>query len=140
VRFWDASAVVPLCCRQPSADAVEPIAHLDTSLVVWWGTPVECVSALARLQREGGLTHGDLSMAVAVLAALRASWMEILPTDAVRDRAERLLRTHPLRAADALQLAAALVWAGDRPTGLSIVTLDDRLRDAALRESFTVEP
>ena len=40
---------------------------------------------------------------------------EVLPAEAVREQAARLLRLHPLRAADALQLAAALVWADSPP-------------------------
>lgn len=41
-----------------------------------------------------------------------------------------------LRAADALQLAAALAAAENNPSALSIVTLDDRLAEAAEREGF----
>jgi hypothetical protein len=47
----------------------------------------------------------------------------------------RLLRVHPLRAAGALQLAAALEWAGAPPDG-ELVTFDERLREAAVREGF----
>jgi hypothetical protein len=62
------------------------------------------------------------------------------PTDDVRIHALRVLRLHPLRAADALQLAAAIVWCRARPYGAAFVCLDDRLRGAAAREGFTVEP
>ena len=72
-----------------------------------------------------------------LLEMLRDSWFEIQPGDAVREQALRLLRLHPLRAADALQLAAALEWAGSPPAG-SFVTFDDRLGEAAQREGFTL--
>ena len=140
MKFWDASAVVPLCCTQPATAEVEPLARADDALVVWWATSVEVVSALSRLHREGRLSADDLGATVAMLGTLRAAWVEVLPNDVVRERAERLLRTHSLRAADALQLAAALVWVSDRPAGEVIVTLDDRLRAAAGQEGFTVEP
>lgn len=52
--------------------------------------------------------------------------------------AARLLRVHPLCAADALQLAAARMAAEDRPETLPFVTLDDRLALAAQREGFEV--
>jgi hypothetical protein len=56
----------------------------------------------------------------------------------VRDVARRLLRVHPLRAADALQLAAAYLAAERRPSTLEIVTLDERVRLAAAKEGFIV--
>jgi len=140
VKFWDASALVPLCCAQPASAQLERMARTDGTMVVWWATPVEIVSALARLGREGALTAVDLNATIALLCTLRESWTEVLPADGVRERAERLLRAHSVRAADALQLAAALVWAADRPAGAVVVTLDDRLRSAASQEGFTVEP
>lgn len=106
-------------------------------MVVWWGSAVECASAVARLQREGQLTASDEQAARNLLELLRGSWFEIQPGDAVREQALRLLRLHPLRAADALQLAAALDWAGSPPEG-GFVTFDDRLGDAARREGFSL--
>lgn len=58
----------------------------------------------------------------------------------VRNQAIRLLGLHPLRAADALQLAAALVWADRRPRGHPFVCLDAGLREAAHAEGFSVLP
>jgi predicted nucleic acid-binding protein len=69
---------------------------------------------------------------------LAAAWHEIDPSDAIRETAIRFLRVHPLRAADALQLAAAFIGAERRPASLEIVTLDDRLATAARREGFNV--
>jgi hypothetical protein len=80
------------------------------------------------------------SAALDRLDELRAEWDEIEPTESIRRTARRLLRTHPLRAADALQLAAALNAAGDDPASLDVVTLDYRLVDAARREGFRVLP
>jgi len=56
----------------------------------------------------------------------------------VRTTAIRLLRVHPLRTADALQLGAAIVAAEDHPATLPLLTLDDRLAQAAEREGFAV--
>ena len=64
----------------------------------------------------------------------------VAPTLALRERAGRLLASHPLRAADALQLAAALVWCDERPAEEGFVCLDRRLRDSARREGFAVVP
>lgn len=140
MKFWDASALVPLCFEQGGSTSVGTLARQDPVLVVWWGTAVECVSALARLQRMDGLSPAAMHQTLAVLERLRGGWMEILPTEAVRDRAQALLQAHPLRAADALQLAAALVWASDQPADMVMVTLDERLAAAAREEGFVVEP
>jgi len=105
-------------------------------MVVWWGSAIECASAIGRLYRDGHLTDDEEAAARDLLAVLRRSWFEIQPGDAVREQALRLLRLHPLRAADALQLAAALEWAGMPATGV-LMTYDDRLRTAARREGFS---
>jgi hypothetical protein len=64
----------------------------------------------------------------------------VLPSELVRQRAERLLSIHPLRAADAFQLAAALIWVEEAPQGLKVVCLDQNLREGAFKEGFTVLP
>jgi hypothetical protein len=107
----------------------------DSELVVWWGSAIECASAIARIHRDGHLSAAAEREARALLDILRKSWFEVQPGDLVREQALRLLRVHPLRAADALQLAAGLEWAGTPPSG-HFVTFDDRLRDAAVREGF----
>ncbi len=100
------------------------------------GTPVECASALARFERDAALTPAQVVEAFGRLDALRTSWIEIEPGDEVREVARRMLRVHPLRAADALQLAAAWLGAERRPPSLPLVSLDERLRAAAAREGF----
>lgn len=107
----------------------------DRELVVWWGSSIECASAVARLHREGRLNAADEARARSLLTALRASWFEVQPGEAIREQALRILRLHPLRAADALQLAAALEWSGSPPGGM-FVSFDQRLNAAAQREGF----
>ena len=140
MRFWDSSAIIPLCLKERASEAVKGLMKDDEDIVVWWTTYIECLSALSRRQREGVLTSGDAEKARAVLSALAAVWSEIQPTEMVRLRAERLLSIHPLRAADALQLAAALVWAQETPRGLEFVCLDQNLRESSLKEGFSIQP
>lgn len=135
MRFWDSSALVPLLLRQPRTAEARRLLDQDPEVVVWWASAIECASAIARLRREGHLTAGGEQDSRGLLDALRASWFEIQPGDGVREQALRLLRLHPLRAADALQLAAALEWAGSLPND-GFVTFDDRLAEAAQREGF----
>lgn len=136
--FWDTSALVPLCCFQPQSANARQAARTYSPQVVWWGTVVEALSSLNRLTRQGNITVAESAQAFARLDYLRDRWNEIQPTEEVRDRAVRLLRIHKLRAADALQLAAALVWCGDRPQGRSLIGADGNLSEAAAAEGFTV--
>lgn len=138
MRFWDSSAIVPLIIDEPGRSALLEILESDPVMVVWWGTPVELVSAVSRRERDGGLDPAVAAAAVDRVRKLERAWHQVTSSDAVRNRAQRLLRVHPLRAADSLQLAAALGVAGDDPASISFVTLDRRLRDAAQREGLDV--
>ena len=136
MRFWDASAIVPLLFAEPEREALLGALERDAEMLVWWATPVECASAIARREREGVLELAQASAALERLRALAAAWHEVLPSDAVRNAAQRLLRVHALRAADSLQLAAAVVAAEGEAPSLEFVCLDERLSAAATREGF----
>jgi hypothetical protein len=138
MRFWDSSAIVPLLVAEPSTRALVDEFVRDPELVVWWGTEVECVSALARLEREDLIDARAMGEVLARLDGLALAWHEIQPGARARQVAVRLLRTHNLRAADAFQLAAAIAAAEDSPGSLPLVTLDGRLATAAEREGFRV--
>ena len=140
MKFWDASAVIPLCIEEPQTKIVQDIAKKDNALVVWWGSLVECYSAFARLHRDGFLGSQEEEQVWEILSSLATTWTEIEPSEDIRDIAVRLLLNHPLRAADSLQLAAAIVWADKKPKGQHFVCFDHRLREAARKESFTVLP
>ena len=66
--------------------------------------------------------------------------IEIQPSESVRGTAERLLGVHPLRAADAFQLASAIQWCQGLTAGNGLVVFDRRLREAGYAEGFTVLP
>ena len=107
-------------------------------MAVWWGAPVEYVAALSRRERDGSLTTTEVSEQLARLRALSQVWYEVQPGRRIRIMAQRLLRVHPLRAADSLQLAAALAVAEDDPSSVGFVCFDARLNRAASREGFAV--
>jgi predicted nucleic acid-binding protein len=139
LRFWDSSAIVPLIVTEASTNELLASAARDPVMCVWWATEVECTSALSRLEREGAMTEGAIATAFERLDCLAESWNEVQPTAAVRATARRLLRVHPLRGADSLQLAAAVIASEGLPASLKLVTLDERLAGAARREGFTVQ-
>jgi predicted DNA-binding transcriptional regulator YafY len=114
------------------------VLEADPEILAWWGTPVEIASAIARRERENVLTPKEVEATLAVARQLADSWHEIMPSASLRRTAERLLRVHPLRASESVQLAAALVAADHDPNTLQMVCLDERLTRAARREGFTV--
>lgn len=121
-----------------SATQLAEIWAEQFSLNVWWATRVEINSAIARLDRSRELSLAAKLNAFEYLADLQRTWNEIAPTDDVRQLALALLRNYPLRAADALQLAAALVWCRERPAGRTFICADARLCEAAALAGFTV--
>jgi uncharacterized protein len=135
--FWDASALVPLCVQEVASRQAQ--SHLRKFLpVVWWGSPMEIHSAIARLHRVGSLKDAEKRGALSRLELLSRGWREIVPGDHVRDLARRLLDTHELRAADSLQLAAALTWCHQRPANRDFICADVRLSKAATAAGFSV--
>lgn len=139
MRFWDASAVVPLLVGESMTSVCRRLYEEDPQLLVWWGTEVECTSAICRRERDGVLDAEAAVDAGCALDDMRRRWHEVQPTAEVQEQARRLLRLHPLRTADSLQLAAALAVSEFHPATLPFVTLDSRLARAARREGFTVE-
>lgn len=138
MRFWDASALVPLLVPEAFTADLEDLYLSEDGVFVWWGTVSECASAIARLERQGALATDEASQVFHQLDEMVRTWQEIPPIEAVRETARRLLRAYDLRAGDALQLAAAFVAAESRPRTLPIVCLDSRLGEAAQREGFQV--
>jgi uncharacterized protein len=139
MRFWDSSALVPLCVHETTSETLGKLLKDDPEVAVWWVTPVECASALARLERDGSLDAARAAVAFDRLDRLSASWFHVEPIDEIREIARRLLRVHTLRAADALQLAAAYIVAERRPPSIALLTLDDRVAEAGAREGFVIE-
>ncbi len=133
--FWDTSALVPLCVRQ----GITPRAitlYKTHDAVVWWATPVEIASALARLLRMEQLDSNDWNKARKLAKRLADSWSVIQPSGTVRARAIDLVDRYDLRSADSFQLAAALEWCEEAPQGRIFLTADERLREAALLSGF----
>jgi hypothetical protein len=138
MKFWDASALIPLIIGESSSSCILALARNDPLLFVWWGSCVECASAIARREREGALTTAEATRSLGRLNDISDGWNEILPTDAIRSTAQRILRVHPLRAADACQLSAAIIASEHEPRSLEFVCLDNRLCEAADKEGFPI--
>ena len=109
-------------------------------MVVWWGTWIECSVTVSRLRREEILDNDRQEETRAALDGLTAGWREVQPTNELRLLAMLVSNDHPLKAADCLQLAAALRWCEGNMDDASFVCLDSRLRQAAEDEGFDVLP
>jgi uncharacterized protein len=136
--YWDTSAIVPLCCFQNATTKARQLMRMHGKQVVWWATSTEIISALQRLMRDGHISQQESAKSYAWFTYLRNCWNEIQPSDQVRTQAEQLLRMHRLRAADALQLSAALSWCNNYPRDRVFIAADGALLDAAQIEGFTV--
>jgi hypothetical protein len=130
----ECSAVL-LATENSSGESRLPALSENGCLV---GDGVECCSALNRLEREQQLTAREKQQSLGALEKYRALWAEVAPLNLVRDTAEQLLGRHGLRAADALQLAAALVWCNAHPKGKTLIGGDGKLLDAAEKEGFAL--
>ena len=141
MRYWDASALVPVLVAEPDSEPARGWLSEDDHVVTWAWTRTEIVGAIERRGREGSLSRRQRYEALERLHAFAAGWDEVTEILAVRARAEALLARHPLRAADAAQLGAALLIQEEECTGaLTFVCLDQRLSLAAERESLRVTP
>ena len=138
MKFWDSSAIAPLLVKEADSGLREDQLRHDPVMLVWFGTPAELESAICRRVREKKMDETNAQRARDRLGVLAASWIEVQATPVVRARALRLLRVHALRAADAFQLAAALVACRDQPAGHSFLSGDARLLHAARLEGFEV--
>ncbi len=138
MRFWDTSALIPLLVAERGTSRAERWLRGDPNVVVWTLTRVELLSALARRRREEPGASRRLLAARRELLSAWERWSEVTAVEIVRRHAERVVETHPVRAADALQIGAALVAAEDKPAAIEFVTFDRHLAETAEREGFRV--
>lgn len=140
MRFWDSSAIIPLLFNEPTSESLDGFLTADAEITTWWETWAECAVTISRLKRDGALDERSEQETRAALDGLAAGWTEIEPVDDLRLLASLVSKDHPLKTADALQLAAALRWCEGETDGAPFVCLDERLRRAAEDEGFSVMP
>lgn len=140
MKFWDSSAIVPLLIDEQYSNEIKLFYSNDKDIVVWMLTPIEILSAFNRKIWDKSISEKDWRRVEALFDKLVLSWNEVVNYELVRKRAKRLIFTHNLKAADSLQLAAALVATKEQPDRLDFVTLDNNLSKAAKREGFNTLP
>lgn len=140
MRFWDASAIVPLLVRENETERCLSALRTDPEVLVWTMSEIEVMSALCRRYREGRFNESDFDGILARMNEFFSHVIEIVQVQRVKSRALRLLQVHALRAADALQLGAALIATEEEPSRLAIMSFDVWLNQAAKREGFRINP
>ena len=140
MKYWDSSALLPLIVTEAQSRAKQFIYSGDSHVFSWWATRVELLSALARRRHSGEWSDEEFQSSIRRWQRLVERFQDVAPSDRVRETAERLLVDHQLRAADSLQLAAAIVLRQNAVEPFDFVTLDTRLGQAATAEGFRVLP
>ena len=142
MNFWDASALVSVIVEQTSSFSVRTLYQqlAGEGVVVWTLTPIEFVSAVCRLTRQNDITQTQAISLISEFRGIATTFELVSQVELVKQGAERILHLYPLKAADALQLAAALVGVDHKPEGHQFVSLDRTLAEAALKEGFRVLP
>jgi uncharacterized protein len=138
MRFWDSSAIVPALIQQHSTKRVLELIAEDKNIVVSWLTYFECYSALTCLEREG-LSTDEFERSSNLLDQLKLSWITILQSDKLAREVRRVLRIHPLKCADAIQLGSALVASNTISDRIEFCCLDAQLSLAARKEGLTIK-
>jgi len=140
MKFWDSSAIIPLLINEENTEYCIKVVADDPRMLIWCLSRVEVLSALCRRVREGLIGAEEFEKVKERLASIVSRADEVTAVDRVRARALRLLEVHSLRAADACQLGAALVGSREDPERLTILSFDGRLKSAATKEGFVVNP
>jgi len=136
--FWDTSAIIPLFCNQVVSPESRRMRRRFNELTIWWGTHVEVYSGVNRLHREGIVNEIQLQASLGKWEKVYATARVVQPGDAVLGIGASLTSQYDIRAMDAFQLAAALVWCGERPRKRPFVCADKRLGEAAISAGFNV--
>ncbi len=138
MRYWDSSALVPLLIEEAGSKQARAWLREDPTILTWVWSRAEITSSVERRVREGRVTRDERRAILGRLEKLAADWDEVVDILAVRTRANALLARHPLRAADAGQLGAALLACEGEPGTLTLVCLDGRFAEAGEREGLRV--
>ncbi len=136
--FWDTSAIVPTLVFQTSSKSASALLRKHKKLVLAWITRIEIYSAICRLARQGILDNKNYTIAVDRFTRIEKNRIEVFPTETLRALSIDLLQQYELRAADAMQLASALIWCNEKPSKKTFITFDEQLALAAAQVGFVV--
>ncbi|HUP23399.1 MAG TPA: type II toxin-antitoxin system VapC family toxin [Thermoanaerobaculia bacterium] len=136
--FLDASALVKRYVEEDRSCVVREVFQVGVPVAISRQSIAEVATALCRRCRDGDLLPADRDAVLDALALDESTFHVVELTDDVTRESIQLLRRHPLRAGDAVQLASCVVLARELGTELRFVAFDDSLSRAARSEGLTV--
>jgi len=141
-HFFDSSALLKRYRDETGSQWIVELTKTSDRLVVARLAHVEVMAALIRRARQSAeLPRNVESVLTAFENDIQRDFHVVEFGELLIARALDLLRAHGLRAADAIQLAAALVSRPAPPVagGFFLVSADDELNAAAAAEGLQVE-
>lgn len=137
MRYFDTSALVKQYVEEAGSKAVLELLKTGEKVYTASLTYAETHAAFSRRTREGRLTRDTTRRLALRFDRDWDSYDIVMLSDNVLGLARQVLYRHPLRSADAIHLASALLLARtSSTTSWEFVCADGRLCDAAKAEGF----
>jgi predicted nucleic acid-binding protein len=139
--YFDSSAVVALYVAQAISPNARRTRRTASAIATSWLTCAEVLATMRLLRRRGLLTTASEQLATSRFLVDWSSFQRLLLDRRVAAHIRRLLPAHPLKGADAVQLASALIVARRAADGglpFSFATDDRTLARAAVAEGLTL--
>ena len=124
---------------EPTAPAVRRLLDEAEVIVASDLTLIECDRVLLRAVALKEMTEAEAADRRAHLIAAAAHWQVLRIAGEIVDRARQPFPGDPIRTLDAIHLASLLV-ARSAVVGLRLLSLDDRVRQAAKGLGVAAEP
>ena len=137
--YAESSAVLAWLLGESKGDKVRVLLSEAAGVFTSVLTLVETDRVLIRAHLSGGLSEANLANRRGWLARAHRHWHLLQLHEEVLDRARQPFPGEPIRTLGALHLASALAARTAVP-GVALLTLDDRVRRAAVRLGFEVLP
>ncbi len=137
IVYFDASALVKKYIEETGSGVVQDLLQASLPATSRY-TALEVISAVSRRCRSGDLSSAERDRIADDLDRDVEAMYIVEVVGEVISTASRLLRRHPLRAADTLQLASASVVQQKLDGSIQFISFDRRLNQAASREGLSI--
>ena len=137
--YAESSAVLAWLLDEDAAETVIGLLSAEQLIIASDLTLVECDRALHRALALRELTEADAADRRAHLATVSSHWTLLRIGSEVVERARQSFPGLPIRTLDAIHLASLLVARSAVPN-LALLSLDTRVRDAAVQLGIEVRP
>jgi len=137
--YAESSAVLAWLLDENAAEDVRRLLAAAEIIVASDLTLIECDRFILRATALGELTEAEAADRRAYLTAAASHWHILRVAPEIVERARQPFAGEPIRTLDAIHLASALV-ARTAMAGLTLLSLDDRVRNAGKKLGLDVVP